>query len=96
MLGGVAWMFIMVGGIMGVRWLNDGVYQPIFTFYLPGVLLTLVTQVQWASYKKQMADEEETPKDVSEEPLEEPQDTAPPRPSARRRRRSPRTGRTKD
>lgn len=92
MLGGVAWMFIMVGGIMGVRWLNDGVYQPIFTFYVPGVLLTLVTQVQWASYKKQMSDEEDTPEEV----LNEPEESSPPRPSARRRRRNPKAGRTKD
>jgi len=91
-LGGVAWAFIMVGGIMGARWLIDGIYQPIFTFYVPGLLLTIVTQVQWTSYKKQMADEEETP----EEALKEPEDISPPRPSARRRRRNPKAGRTRD
>jgi hypothetical protein len=96
MLGGVAWMVIMVGGIMGVRWLNDGVYQPIFTFYLPGLLLTIVTQVQWASYKKQMADEEETPEEESKEETTGPEDSGPPRPSARKRRRNPRSGRTRD
>ncbi len=91
MFGGVAWMFIIVFGILGVRWLVDGVYQPIFTFYVPGVLLTLVTQVQWAAYKKQKEGEAESPALDSEESEE----SSPPRPSARRRRRNPRAGRTR-
>lgn len=84
MLGGVAWAFIFVFGILGVRWLNDGVYQPIMTFYVPGVLLTVITQVQWAAYRKKMAEDEEI------------EETSRPRPSARRRRRNPRTGRTRN
>ena len=92
MLGGVAWAFIFVFGILGVRWLNDGVYQPIMTFYVPGVLLTIITQVQWAAYRKKMAEDEEP----SGEPFEEIEETSPPRPSARRRRRNPRTGRTRN
>ena len=92
MLGGVAWAFIFVFGILGVRWLNDGVYQPIMTFYVPGVLLTIITQVQWAAYRKKMAEDEEP----SGEPSEEIEETSPPRPSARRRRRNPRTGRTRN
>lgn len=92
MLGGVAWAFIFVFGILGVRWLNDGVYQPIMTFYVPGVLLTIITQVQWAAYRKKMAEDEEPPGELSEE-IEE---TSRPRPSARRRRRNPRTGRTRN
>ena len=44
MFGGVAWAFIIVFGVLGIRWLADGVYQPIMTFYVPGVLLTIVTQ----------------------------------------------------
>ena len=92
MLGGVAWAFIFVFGILGVRWLNDGVYQPIMTFYVPGVLLTIITQVQWAAYRKKMAAVEEP----SGEPFEEIEGTSPPRPSARRRRRNPRTGRTRN
>ena len=92
MLGGVAWAFIFVFGILGVRWLNDGVYQPIMTFYVPGVLLTIITQVQWAAYRKKMAEDEEP----SGEPSEEIEETNRPRPSARRRRRNPRTGRTRN
>ena len=92
MLGGVAWAFIFVFGILGVRWLNDGVYQPIMTFYVPGVVLTIITQVQWAAYRKKMAEDEEP----SGEPSEEIKETSRPRPSARRRRRNPRTGRTRN
>ncbi len=92
MFGGVAWMFIIVFGILGVRWLNDGIYQPIMTFYVPGVLLTIVTQVQWAAYKKQQESEAEPP----EHEIDDVEESSPPRPSARRRRRNPRTGRTRN
>ena len=92
MFGGVAWMFIIVFGVLGVRWLNDGIYQPIMTFYVPGVLLTIVTQVQWATYKKRMAENEES-SDGKPAELEQ---SSPPRPSARRRRRNPRTGRPRN
>ena len=88
MFGGVAWAFIIVFGILGVRWMVDGVYQPIMTFYVPGVLLTVVTQVQWAGYKRRMAEKEGS---SDEEPAEL-EANSPPRPSARRRRRNPRTG----
>lgn len=84
MLGGVAWAFIIVFGILGVRWMVDGVYQPIMTFYVPGVLLTLITQVQWAAYKKRMTEEEGS---SEEEPVEL-EASSPRRPSARRRRRN--------
>lgn len=92
MFGGVAWMFIIVFGVLGVRWLNDGIYQPIMTFYVPGVVLTIVTQVQWAAYKKRMAENEES-SDGKPAELEQ---SRPPRPSARRRRRNPRTGRPRN
>ena len=92
MFGGVAWAFIIVFGVLGVRWLNDGVYQPIMTFYVPGVVLTIITQVQWSAYRKKMAEGEET----SGQPPESAEVDSPPRPSARRRRRNPRTGRTRN
>lgn len=92
MLGGIAWAFIIVLGVLGVRWMNDGVYQPIMLFHVPGILLTIVTQVQWAAYKKQMAEAD----DASEQGLEEPEDSFRPRPSARRRRRTPRNPRSKN
>ena len=92
MLGGIAWAFIIVLGVLGVRWMNDGVYQPIMLFHVPGILLTVVTQVQWAAYKKQMADAYAS----SAEESAELEDMSQPRPSARRRRRSPRTHRLRD
>ena len=91
MLGGVAWAFMIVGAFAGFKWLQAGSYQPIATFYFPGILLTIVTQVQWTVYRNRMAEEDSSP-DL--DPAE-PQDSNPPRPSARRRRRNPRTGRTK-
>ena len=85
--GGVAWAFLIVGGVMAVRWLSDGIYQPIFTFYVPGLLLTLVTQVQWTVYRQRMADDGEPAVRKAPE-LEE---RILPRPSARKRRKNPRT-----
>jgi len=93
MVGGIAWAFIIVLGVMGVRWMNDGVYQPIMLFHVPGILLTIVTQVQWAAYKKQMADGD----DALEDEVGEPEDGFRPRPSARRRRRrSPRNPKSRN
>jgi len=87
MFGGMAWAFLIIGGVMGVRWLSDGIYQPIFTFYLPGILLTLITQVQWAVYRSQMTEEDES----SDQEMPELEGIDQPRPSARRRRRIPRS-----
>ena len=87
LFGGVAWAFLIVGGVMAVRWLSDGIYQPIFTFYVPGLLLTLVTQVQWTVYRQRMADEYGS----IEPKAPDPEEKALPRPSARRRRRNTRT-----
>ena len=94
MFGGVAWMFIIVFGILGIRWLSDGIYQPIVTFYVPGVLLTLITQVQWAAYQKRMVGSQN--EGLSYEDPVEIDTSSPPRPSARRRRRNPRTGRPRN
>ena len=94
MFGGVAWMFIIVFGILGIRWLSDGIYQPIVTFYVPGVLLTLITQVQWAAHQKRMVGSQN--EGLSDEDPVEIDTSSPPRPSARRRRRPPRTGRPRN
>ncbi|MQF95050.1 MAG: hypothetical protein FI731_05195 [SAR202 cluster bacterium] len=87
-MGGVAWAHLIVFGVMAFKWIEAGSYQPIMTFYVPGVLLTLVTQVQWAVHRSKYsaaAQEAEEQSDVS----------GPPRPTARRRRRNSRTGRSK-
>ena len=92
LLGGVAWAVIFVGAVLGFRWLMDENLQPIMTFYVPGVLLTFVTQVQWTRYRAEMAGDDAAANQESEESRAP---EGPPRPSARRRRRSPRTGRSK-
>ena len=92
MVGGAAWAVMIVGAFMGFKWLQAGIYQPIVTFFLPGFLLTIVTQVQWARYRHEMASDKEPSQDPSgESSLPD----KPPRPTARRRRRNPRTGRSK-
>ena len=96
MLGGVAWAFIIVLGVLGVRWLNDGIYQPIMLFHVPGILLTLVTQVQWAAYKKQMMVLEKGSVTQENQEPEGPKDIFRPRPSARRRRKTSRIPRSRD
>ena len=89
MVGGIAWAFIIVLGVLGVRWMNDGVYQPIMLFHVPGILLTIITQVQWTAYKKQM----EGVDGGSEQEVE---DNFRPRPSARRRRSNHRNPRSRN
>ncbi len=92
LLGGVAWAVMIVGAFAGFKWLQAGSYQPIMTFYVPGVLLTIVTQVQWKRYRIEMAGDDAAADQESEESREP---EGPPRPSARRRRRNPRAGRSK-
>ncbi len=111
LLGGMAWAVFFVGAFMGLKWLQAGIYHPIMTFYVPGVLLTIFTQVQWTRYRHEMAGDGAATGQGSEEhssPDRPPRPSAanqeseqsraperPPRPSARRRRRNPRTGRSK-
>ena len=92
MFGGVAWAVMIVGAFAGFKWIQAGSYQPIATFYVPGFLLTIITQVQWAAYRKRMTKKEEP----SDQETAEVAESGPPRPSARRRRRNPRTGRTRN
>ncbi|MDA1127098.1 MAG: hypothetical protein O2913_00145 [Chloroflexi bacterium] len=95
MLGGLAWAVMIIGAVMALRWIQAGSYQPLATFYVPGILLTLVTQVQWAAYRKLMeTDDPGAESELAELDDDESQDR-PPRPSARRRRKNPRTGRSK-
>ena len=92
MVGGAAWAVMIVGAVMGFKWLQAGSYQPIMTFYVPGILLTIVTQVQWTRYRHEMAGslavsgQESEGKSATEKP---------PRTTARRRRRISRAGRSK-
>ena len=91
-LGGLAWAVIIVGAVLGFRWLMDQNYQPIMTFYVPGFLLTVFTQVQWTRYRHEMAGADVAERQGSGESSSP---DRPPRPSARKRRRNPRAGRSK-
>ena len=92
-LGGVAWALIIVGAVLGFRWLMDENLQPIMTFYVPGFLLTIVTQVQWTAYRHKMTSGDRASENASVDEVSE--QIRAPRPSARRRRKNPRTHRSK-
>ena len=99
MFGGLAWAIVIVGAFAGFKWIQAGSYQPIMTFYVPGVLLTIVTQVQWSRYRLEMAGNAGTPDKAAASGQASEESSAnerPPRPTARRRRRIPRTGRSKN
>ena len=94
MLGGVAWAVIIVGAVMGFKWLESGAIQPIMLFHVPGILLTVITQVQWMRYRAEMAGNEGNPDQRPPDQVSQISgESRPPRPSARRRRKNPRTGR---
>ena len=92
MVGGAAWAVMIVGAFMAFKWIQMGAYQPIATFYLPGILLTIVTQVQWARYRAEMAGDSPA---TAQESDETGAPDKPPRPSARKRRKTPRASRSK-
>ena len=97
-MGGVAWAVIFIGAFMGFKWLQAGIYYPIMTFYVPGLLLTLVSQVQWTGYRHEMADNARASDQATASGSESEESSAPvrpPRPTARRRRRNSRTGRSR-
>ena len=49
-IGGLAWFFLIAGVVLSVRWVQEGGVLNLFIF-VPGVLLTLLTQVQWAAHR---------------------------------------------
>jgi len=52
-LGGVAWAILLVGGFLGLKWVQNGSEGNVIALFLPGTLLTIVTQVQWARYRRE-------------------------------------------
>ena len=50
MVGGVAWFIIIASVVLSVRWVQEGGVLNLFIF-VPGILLTLVTQVQWTAHR---------------------------------------------
>ena len=49
-IGGLAWFFLIAGVVLSVRWVQEGGVLNLFIF-VPGVLLTLLTQVQWQAHR---------------------------------------------
>ncbi|HIF43763.1 MAG TPA: hypothetical protein EYG27_05695 [Dehalococcoidia bacterium] len=96
MFGGVAWAFVIVGGFIGMKSIQAGSYLLLAQFFAPGILLTIITQVQWAAYQKKMTALEKASNTQENQEPEEQEDTFRPRPSARRRRRTPKIPRSRD
>ena len=57
MVGGVAWFFLIASVVFTVRWVqadDEGNRQIVNLFiFVPGLLLTLITQIQWAAHRAQ-------------------------------------------
>ena len=57
LIGGIAWFFLIASVVFTVRWVqadDEGNRQIINLFiFVPGLLLTLVTQIQWAAHRAQ-------------------------------------------
>ena len=52
-IGGLAWFFLIASVVMSVAWVQNeagGGLRNLF-FFVPGVLLTLLTQVQWQAHR---------------------------------------------
>lgn len=50
MVGGVAWFIMIASVVLSVRWVQEGGVLNLFIF-VPGILLTLLTQVQWQAHR---------------------------------------------
>ena len=57
LIGGIAWFFLIASVVFTVRWVqadDDGNRQVVNLFiFVPGLLLTLITQIQWAAHRAQ-------------------------------------------
>ena len=94
LIGGIAWFIIIAAVVLSVAWVQNeagGGPRNLFIF-VPGLLLTLITQIQWAAHRAQHGP---PPTDSEDEPetrapsTQEPELPSPPaRPRRRRRRRS--------
>lgn len=66
LVGGVAWFMIIASVVLSVRWVQEGGVVNLFIF-VPGLLLTVVTQVQWTAHRAQHG-----PPPTEEEDTQEP------------------------
>ena len=94
--GGMAWAALILGSVAGFRSLVEGNGSLVIVFFVPGIVLTLGTQIHWAGYKKQFIDPlYPPPEDRSAADASDSAGNAPPprRPRPRRRARPGRTPR---
>ena len=52
LVGGIAWFLIIASVVLSVRWVQEGGVVNLFIF-VPGLLLTLITQIQWTAHRAQ-------------------------------------------
>ena len=72
LVGGIAWFMIIASVVLSVRWVQEGGVVNLFIF-VPGLLLTVVTQIQWTAHRTQYG----PPPTESEESPPPPAATAP-------------------
>ena len=72
LVGGIAWFMIIASVVLSVRWVQEGGVVNLFIF-VPGLLLTVVTQIQWTAHRAQYG----PPPTESEESPPPPAATAP-------------------
>ena len=57
LIGGIAWFFLIASVVFTVRWVqpdDEGNRHVLNLFiFVPGLLLTLITQIQWAAHRAQ-------------------------------------------
>ena len=85
-MGGVAWAILIVGTVLSVRWIQEGVPQAIIMLFFPGTILTIITQVQWARYRREHEPQSARTGDAGAD-QNDGLTSRQPRPSARRRSR---------
>ena len=74
LIGGFAWFFLIAAVVMSVAWVQNeagGGPRNLFVF-VPGVLLTLLTQVQWAAHRAHHGPPPTEAEDESEPPVAAP------------------------
>ena len=52
LIGGIAWFIMIASVVLSVRWVQEGGVVNLFIF-VPGLLLTLITQIQWTAHRAQ-------------------------------------------
>lgn len=79
MVGGIAWFIIIASVVLSVRWVQEDGVRNLFIF-VPGILLTMLTQVQWAAHRARYGPppteahaERPAAAAVAKEPAEEPE-----------------------